>query len=125
MGLIKLGDFGLAVQIEHSCSKRSNQCGTLWYSAPEAFDDETELKSDIWSLGISLIELAEGKNPYAAYSEKKTIKEICYGNIPSLSSSDWSSEFVSFVKDCLVRDVEKRKTVNELMKVSDGDDCYE
>ena len=117
--------FGNLYLPPHSCSKRSNQCGTLWYVAPEAFDDETELKSDVWSLGISLIELAEGKNPYAAFSEKKTIKEICYGNIPSLSSSEWSSEFVSFVKDCLVRDVEKRKSVNELIIVSDGDDCYE
>ena len=82
------------------------------------FDDETELKSDIWSLGISLIELAQGKNPYDGFSSAKVTKAVCLGGIPSLSSSEWSSSFVDFVSKCLVRDAKERASVDELMNVS-------
>ena len=67
-GVIKLGDFGLSEQLNHSNSERSNICGTPLYMAPEVFDGQTVMKSDVWSLGISLIELAEGKNPYLGLS---------------------------------------------------------
>ena len=127
--MIKLGDFGLAVQLEHSCSKRSTQCGTSWYMAREVYYDGAELKSDVWSLGISLLELADGKNPYAAYSEmqvgvvkendKQMIKSVCFGKPPSLTSSGWSSEFVDFAGKCLVKDVNERWSVKRLMEVSD------
>ena len=82
------------------------------------FDDETELKSDIWSLGISLIELAQGKNPYDGFSSAKVLMAVCYESIPSLSSSEWSSSFVDFVSKCLVRDAKERASVDELMIVS-------
>ena len=81
------------------------------------FDDETELKSDIWSLGISLIELAQGKNPYDGFSSTRVTKAVCYGSIPSLSS-EWSDPFVDFVSKCLVRDVNERASVDELMNVT-------
>ena len=82
------------------------------------FDDETELKSDIWSLGISLIELAQGKNPYDGFSSAKVLMAVCYESIPSLSSSEWSSSFIDFVSKCLVRDVDERASVDELMSVN-------
>ena len=117
--MIKLGDFGLAVQLEHSCSKRNTQCGTSWYIAPERYRGGTEMKSDVWSLGITLIELAEGKNPFA---EKESSAEIMCAVLmsepPSLSSSKWSATFVDFVNKCLVRDVKERWSVSELMEVS-------
>ena len=112
-----MGDFGLADRIEQCCKKRSNSCGTMWYNAPEVFEGKAELKSDVWSLGISLMELAQGKNPYDGFSERKAMKEICFGAIPSLSS-EWSEAFVDFVSKCLVRDVKERASVDELMKVT-------
>ena len=115
--MIKLGDFGLAVQLNHSCSKRNTQCGTSWYMAPEVYDGKTVLKSDVWSLGISLIEIAEGGNPFANYYDVQVMRMVCDGEPPSLSHSRWSVEFVDFVSKCLVKDVEKRWSVGQLMDV--------
>ena len=117
-GVIKLGDFGLAVQLEHSCSKRSTQCGTSWYIAPERYRGATELKSDVWSLGITLIELAEGKNPFAEKESAEIMYAVLMDQLPSLSSSKWSAEFVDFVNKCLVKDVKERWSVKQLMEVS-------
>ena len=116
--MIKLGDFGLAVQLEHSCSKRSTQCGTSWYMAREVYYDGAELKSDVWSLGITLIELAEGQNPFAGCTALKVMRLVCDGQPPSLSSSKWSAAFVDFVNKCLVKDVKERWSVKQLMEVS-------
>ena len=116
--MIKVGDFGLAVQLDHSSSRRNTQCGTLWYMAPEVFDEKSCLKSDVWALGISLIELAEGRNPYAGFSSLMTMKKVCYGESPSLTSGVWSVGFMDFVNQCLKKNVSERRSVKELMSVS-------
>lgn len=72
--MVKLGDFGLAVQLEHSYSKRSTECGTLMYEAPEVCDGKGCLKSDVWSLGMSIIEMAEGKHPFDCYNPLQVVK---------------------------------------------------
>ena len=120
--MIKLGDFGLAVQLEHSCSKRSTQCGTSWYMAPEVYYDGAELKSDVWSLGISVIEMAEGKNPFDGCTSAMVMNRVMNKEPPTLSSSKWSAEFVDFVSKCLVKDVANRSPVSELMNVSGGEE---
>ena len=71
--MIKLGDFGLAVQLDNSKSVRNTVCGTPWFMAPEVYNGAAEVKSDVWALGISLIELAEGKNPYAGLKSSAEI----------------------------------------------------
>ena len=101
---MKVGDFGLAVQLEHSCSKRSTMCGTELYMAPEVYEGSTGLKSDVWSLGISIIEMAEGKHPYGSMNSHQVVKKICFEDSPSLTSSGWSSDLVDFVKRCLVKE---------------------
>ena len=113
-----MGDFELAKQLEHAESKADVVCGTLCYTAPEVLDEQTCLKSDVWSLGISLIELAEGKNPYNGCSHIMVMTRVCNNDPPSLSSSKWSAEFVDFVNKCLVKDVKERWSVSELMDVS-------
>ena len=127
--MIKLGDFGLAVKLTTTCTRWNTTCGTSWYMAPEVYDRKTEWKSDVWSLGISLLELADGKNPYAAYSEMQVgvvkesdnqmMKSVCFGEPPSLTSSGWSSEFVDFAGKCLVKDVNERWDVRALLRVGE------
>ena len=114
--MIKLGDFGLAVQLEHSCSRRNNVCGTSMYMAPEVYEEEACLKSDVWALGISIIEMAESKNPFAGMTSAKVVNQVLNKPSPTLSSSQCSSDLVDFVKCCLVKDVKKRASVDDLLK---------
>ena len=116
--MIKLGDFGLAALLE--------VFGGAWYShqlymAPEWYGEGTHLKSDVWSLGISVIEMAEGKHPFAGMTSMRIMKQVVDMPSPSLSSSGWSSDLVDFVNACLVKDVNERSSVEELLKVSSFD----
>ena len=72
--MVKLGDFGLAVQLEHSYSVRKADCGTPLYVAPEVYDGQGCLKSDVWSLGMSIIVMADGKHPFYGYSTLQVLK---------------------------------------------------
>ena len=115
--MVKVGDFGLAIQLEHSCSKRNTTCGTSLYMAPEVYEGGAELKSDVWSLGISMIEMAEGKNPFGDCTSAQVMNRVMNKPSPCLSSSEWSSDLVDFVKRCLVKDVKDRSSVEELLRV--------
>ena len=112
---MKLGDYGLQVADTSNVKGR-----TILYNAPEAFN-KTELKSDVWSFGITMYELAEGKNPFEDIESNKVKAAICDNEPPSFSSEKWSADFMDFVSKCLVKNVKERPSVSELMNVSDYD----
>ena len=70
-GVIKLGNVGDPFFRHQLRSSRRAVYGTVFYMAPEVFCDKMESKSDIWSLGVSLVELAEGKNPFLGLSTNR------------------------------------------------------
>ena len=107
-----MGDYGL---LTADYSEEINE--SILREAPEAIDGKRGWKSDVWSLGITLLELAKGWNPFDSYSFRETEYRICNAFLPSLSRKKWSSHLVDFVNKCLVRDVKKRASVRELMNV--------
>ena len=84
--------------------------------APEVYGEGAELKSDVWALGISIIEMAEGKNPFAGMTSEKIMSQVLNEPSPMLSASKWSSDLVDFVSRCLVKDAKKRASVVELLE---------
>lgn len=92
--------------------------GTVRYMAPEVFDGKSDLKSDVWAVGIMVIEMAEGKHPYEGYSPEEIQERTRSRQLPSFSSSAVPSECVEFVKECLKWDVAERASVCDLLQVT-------
>lgn len=114
-GEVKLGDFGVATQLSNNMSKRLTFVGTPYWMAPEVIkQEEYSFKADVWSLGITAIEMAYGKPPLTEFDAMRVLFKITNGPPPSLDSS-FSSEFQSFVNSCLEKDVSKRSSVSELL----------
>ena len=113
---MKLCDYGLmAIPTDSEEEQRI----TVSHKAPESFNGAMGCKSDVWSLGILLIELVEGKNPFEDMSVYQMKSCICDSDPPSLSCDKYSPELVDFVEKCLMKDVKKRASVSELMDVRD------
>ena len=97
----------------------SEKQAAMWYNAPEVSNGKRELKSDVWSLGITMMESAKKENPFKDPGILDADNHINNNVPPSLSNEKWSTECVDFARKCLVRDVKKRWSVKQLMEVSD------
>jgi len=117
-GEIKLADFGYAAQLTETKAKRTTIVGTPYWMAPELIrGQEYNAKVDIWSLGIMIMEMAEGEPPYMEFPPLRALFLITTKGIPPLQNeSKWSIEFVNFVAACLDIDVEKRSDANQLLE---------
>ena len=115
---MKLSDFVLSKQCNAGDFDDGSMYDALLHQAPEVFKDGIELKSDVWSLGMSMIEMVGSRNPYVGLTSTGFKKELLNKRPPSLSSSGWSDDLVDFVKRCLVKDVNERASVDDLLKVS-------
>ena len=115
---MKLSDIVLPKQWNAGDFDDGSMCDALLYQAPEVFKDGVELKSDVWSLGMSMIEMVGSRNPYVGLTSTEFKNELLNKRPPSFSSSGWSDDLVDFVKKCLVKDVNERASVEALLKVS-------
>ena len=110
-----MSDFGLTTLLEHPNPRGKHTSDAPWYRAPEVDEGKSCLKSDVWSLGMSVIEMAEGKHPFAGYSEEEVRDAVRHERLSI--SCEWSFVWIDFVKRCLVKDVNKRASVEELLRV--------
>ncbi|KAJ8286016.1 hypothetical protein GJAV_G00033570 [Gymnothorax javanicus] len=115
-GQVKLADFGSASIV----SPANSFVGTPYWMAPEvilAMDEgQYEGKVDIWSLGITCIELAERKPPLFNMNAMSALYHIAQNDSPTLQSNEWSDPFRSFVDYCLLKIPQDRPSSAELLR---------
>lgn len=126
-GQVKISDFGVSGYLKDTTDERHTMLGTYMYMAPERINQLAYTsKSDIWSLGMSLVECATGMNPLMYNNKNKNISINNYwelvsvldstDNHPKLSIFEFSEDFSNFIDCCLIKNTELRYSAEALLE---------
>jgi len=117
-GASKLADFGVSGQLSDTMAKRQTVIGTPFWMAPEVIQEVGyDFKADIWSLGITCIEMAESKPPYSNIHPMRAIFMIPSRPPPKMTDPDkWSKDFIDFVTKALTKSPEQRPSATDLLE---------
>uniref|UniRef100_A0A8C1NZ57 non-specific serine/threonine protein kinase n=1 Tax=Cyprinus carpio TaxID=7962 RepID=A0A8C1NZ57_CYPCA len=121
---IKLVDFGVSAQLDRTIGRRNTFIGTPYWMAPEVIacdenpDSTYDYRSDVWSLGITALEMAEGVPPLCDMHPMRALFLIPRNPPPKLKSKKWSKKFQMFVDSCLVKNYQHRPSTETLLRHS-------
>ncbi|XP_060148627.1 nik-related protein kinase isoform X1 [Globicephala melas] len=113
---VKLVDFGVSAQVSRTNGRRNSFIGTPYWMAPEVIDcDEDprrsyDYRSDVWSVGITAIEMAEGAPPLCNLQPLEALFVILRESAPKVKSSGWSRKFHNFMEKCMIKNFLFRPT---------------
>jgi len=118
-GQAKLGDFGVSATLGANQSKRKTVIGTPFWMAPEVISESSyDGKADIWSLGITIIEMAQKEPPFSNIHPMRAIFMIPSRPPPKLQGrsdgGEWSPQMHDFLARCLQKNPDMRPTAKEL-----------
>ncbi|CAL8102844.1 unnamed protein product [Calicophoron daubneyi] len=123
---VKLVDFGVSAQLDKTFGKRNTFIGTPYWMAPEVIHCEQDssctydARSDLWSLGITALEMAEGRPPLCEMHPMRALFLIMRNPPPKLkqppNGRHWSPRFHDFVNKCLTKDYTKRPNTGDLLR---------
>ncbi|XP_041700581.1 mitogen-activated protein kinase kinase kinase kinase 4 isoform X9 [Coregonus clupeaformis] len=119
---VKLVDFGVSAQLDRTVGRRNTFIGTPYWMAPEVIacdenpDATYDYRSDLWSTGITAIEMAEGAPPLCDMHPMRALFLIPRNPPPRLKSKKWSKKFCSFIEGSLVKNYTQRPPTDQLLK---------
>uniref|UniRef100_A0AAY4BPF5 non-specific serine/threonine protein kinase n=1 Tax=Denticeps clupeoides TaxID=299321 RepID=A0AAY4BPF5_9TELE len=119
---VKLVDFGVSAQLDRTVGRRNTFIGTPYWMAPEVIacdenpDATYDYRSDLWSCGITAIEMAEGAPPLCDMHPMRALFLIPRNPPPRLKSKKWSKKFFNFIEASLVKNYTQRPPTEQLLK---------
>ncbi|XP_043270461.1 serine/threonine-protein kinase mig-15 isoform X12 [Venturia canescens] len=119
---VKLVDFGVSAQLDRTIGRRNTFIGTPYWMAPEVIacdenpDATYDNRSDLWSLGITALEMAESQPPLCDLHPMRALFLIPRNLPPRLKSKKWAKKFHGFIETVLVKDYHQRPYTEQLLK---------
>ncbi|CAG9859544.1 unnamed protein product [Phyllotreta striolata] len=119
---VKLVDFGVSAQLDRTIGRRNTFIGTPYWMAPEVIacdenpDATYDNRSDLWSLGITALEMAESQPPLCELHPMRALFLIPRNPPPRLKSKKWNKKFQGFIETVLVKDYHERPYTEQLLK---------